>query len=361
MSRTRKLKKLVESPHLFFIDAIKNSQRKALSKKTGEDYVLSWKDFLEKNDAQPISVHLNEASKIAYFDIKAAEYLLREYWHVHGHGHETLACAKDLIRIYKGNWKNLITLERLQASIFAESGQGFLYEATPPFTSLPIGLVDYLYKTNQCDGSFAEICHKVMQRTRRDEGKFEAIARSDASIAIVGNSPIGIGSGKGDEIDSHDIVIRFNNYSIEHEYTKDYGKKTNIWVRAGKYMDIWRRPMSNYDLIVFSGPDKRYHSTGLDIIEAVEAGVPTACIPARIYSELAVALDYPPSAGLLILYWLRKIRGSFSENNVNLYGFSMSDQSQGDSVQYFNNKLKREKYRHNWEEEARFLKAKILS
>ena len=44
-------------------------------------------------------------------------------------------------------------------------------------------------------------------------------------IAIVGNSPILLEKEYGNEIDSHDIVIRFNNYKTEG-YEKHCGSKT---------------------------------------------------------------------------------------------------------------------------------------
>ena len=50
----------------------------------------------------------------------------------------------------------------------------------------------------------------------------------DASIAIVGNGPYELGLGKGEQIDAHDIVVRFNAYDDSEKYTIDYGKKTNI-------------------------------------------------------------------------------------------------------------------------------------
>lgn len=51
------------------------------------------------------------------------------------------------------------------------------------------------------------------------------------SIAVVGNGPSEVGKGLGSEIDSHDIVVRINNYAIDG-YENDYGTKTDIWVKA---------------------------------------------------------------------------------------------------------------------------------
>jgi len=48
-------------------------------------------------------------------------------------------------------------------------------------------------------------------------------------IAIVGSSPILKNSLHGKNIDSHDIVIRFNDAVLFNELSiEDYGSKTNI-------------------------------------------------------------------------------------------------------------------------------------
>ena len=52
------------------------------------------------------------------------------------------------------------------------------------------------------------------------------------SIAIVGNGPQQIGKNTGNEIDSADIVIRFNEFEITG-YEKDYGEKVDIWFVGG--------------------------------------------------------------------------------------------------------------------------------
>ncbi|ELV06260.1 glycosyltransferase family 29 protein [Brachyspira hampsonii] len=61
-----------------------------------------------------------------------------------------------------------------------------------------------------------------------NDNVFENIIKQNKTIAVVGNGPQELGKGKGEEIDGHDIVIRFNNFNnvgIE----KDYGTKVDIW------------------------------------------------------------------------------------------------------------------------------------
>jgi len=63
----------------------------------------------------------------------------------------------------------------------------------------------------------------------------------DKKIAIVGNSPSLKNSKKGTQIDSYDIVVRFNDSVIyTPKFKEDYGSKTDVWSINGwsSYVDI---------------------------------------------------------------------------------------------------------------------------
>ena len=55
----------------------------------------------------------------------------------------------------------------------------------------------------------------------------------DRNVAIVGNASAIIGSRQGEEIDSHDIVIRINKGVPTEDNYVDIGKKTHVWVFGG--------------------------------------------------------------------------------------------------------------------------------
>jgi hypothetical protein len=67
------------------------------------------------------------------------------------------------------------------------------------------------------------------------------------TMAIVGNGAHELGTGNGTEIDSHDIVVRFNNFNESSTYIKDYGAKTNI-IFQGNDINSYKK---NCDIMVF--------------------------------------------------------------------------------------------------------------
>ena len=69
----------------------------------------------------------------------------------------------------------------------------------------------------------------------------------DKSICTVGNAPSILHKENGKLIDSHDYVIRFNRYDVEN-YTKNTGKKTDIWV-------------TNFDTITHTSQEHKFSTT----------------------------------------------------------------------------------------------------
>jgi hypothetical protein len=54
------------------------------------------------------------------------------------------------------------------------------------------------------------------------------------NVAIIGNSPSLKNSNKGSFIDTHDIIVRFNEGPLHYENdTNSFGKKCNIWATNG--------------------------------------------------------------------------------------------------------------------------------
>ena len=305
----------------------------------------------------------------------AAFHLLKYTWDYYGPSQETSILARRVIHrlTSRKHAAKLDELKLLRASILAESatfGEAFrivtdVLENRDELwicQNSSMALITAMWHHGLLKSKAAETVAQAMAKVSSTVGRFEEMVSGPNSICVVGNSPKEIGKGNGRAIDDHDIVIRFNNFSTDFDYVADYGRKTNIWVKAGGYSDIWRRPSRKFDLIVFSGPDRRYHALrgGADLVDLVDEGGVADFIPARVYSDASISINHPPSAGILVLHWLRLLRGPLKDAGVSLFGFGFTDQANNESKQYFSNVSSKATYPHNWEAEERHFREFIL-
>lgn len=163
----------------------------------------------------------------------------------------------------------------------------------------------------------------------------------DKSVAIVGNAGSEIGKNKGSEIDSHDIIIRFNNYPMSG-YEKDYGTRTNIWVRNCERDIEERTKVTTYDLVIW-GPDL-YHvcipQNNIDVLYELfmEYRKSATHIPSEVYAELKkFGKIKRPTTGMLIIWIFYKMYGHLK--NISLYGFSFLEENP-DGKHYYDNACK---------------------
>ena len=141
------------------------------------------------------------------------------------------------------------------------------------------------------------------------------------SIAIVGNSGSELGAGNGAVIDARDLVIRFNNFSLDPRFVDDYGAKLDCWANS-----------FNKD-ICFSGRDdalkiicgypldvprylERYRATNVAKLRAFQDRV--EFVPVEIFRELE-SREPNPSSGLSVVYWIHQFRPLRPDD---LFGFS---------------------------------------
>lgn len=69
----------------------------------------------------------------------------------------------------------------------------------------------------------------------------------DKSVIFVGPSPCITGEGKGDFIDSHDVVIRTNGaFPLSEDMHKDYGKKCDVLYTNCLYARVTNLPVEEY-------------------------------------------------------------------------------------------------------------------
>ena len=65
------------------------------------------------------------------------------------------------------------------------------------------------------------------------------LEKNDVDFCIIGNSPKELGKGSGKKIDSHKLVLRFNDFSTSPDFYKDYGKRTSVWIRGSNDKNIY--------------------------------------------------------------------------------------------------------------------------
>jgi hypothetical protein len=204
----------------------------------------------------------------------------------------------------------------------------------------------------------ARVCEYM--ETNRDD--FRRLIEGK-TVAIVGNGPSGLGKRKGEEIDGHDIVIRFNNYHLD-EHEEDYGFKTDIWVRGSGGDDVIdRKDISKYKMIMWEA-DYEHFSICFNHLK----------IMARYMEQKAVMSNFDygthqrlrdtskimfPTSGLVAVWNVFEIMGGF--NNVTLYGFSfLQDKADGFSSHYFGKRDIYDTIRrsaiHSFDKEAEFMK-----
>lgn len=184
------------------------------------------------------------------------------------------------------------------------------------------------------------------------------------TIAIVGNGPSEIGKSNGKEIDSHDIVIRFNNYRTDG-FEADYGSKTNIWARGSGGNDVIDRKQK-YQLVTWEADYSHWRVLYdyLDIMyRQVKGGqlIYNFDYDCHLSLRNASGIDFP-TTGLVLIWDIYQKLGSL--DNVDFYGFSFcQDMPDRYATHYFNDRTKEEAIMrsevHRIDKEAEFLKRLI--
>jgi hypothetical protein len=184
------------------------------------------------------------------------------------------------------------------------------------------------------------------------------------SVAIVGNGPSEIGKGKGSQIDSHDIVIRFNNYKTSG-YEKDYGSKTNIWARGSGGSDVINRK-NHYDLVTWEA-DYSHWNIRYDFLDVmynqIKSGQSIYNFNYKNHKTLRQAsnVDFP-TTGMVLIWEIYQKLGLFK--NIDFYGFNFCQENTDIyATHYFKDRDYKETQKrsewHSLDKEAIFLKKLI--
>ena len=153
------------------------------------------------------------------------------------------------------------------------------------------------------------------------------------AVAVVGNGPQQIGKHTGAEIDSADVVVRFNTFDLDG-HTEDYGTRTDVWVNgcAGnydndKYLDIAKK----CKYVIW-----RYSPVGLNNQEHILSffnRCRTAKVGIHIFPRKRLnqcIAEYPEfdanhigmTTGFQFLWYLKK---HMQPKQIKVYGFSFMD------------------------------------
>ena len=153
------------------------------------------------------------------------------------------------------------------------------------------------------------------------------------TVAVVGNGPQQIGKCTGSEIDSADIVVRFNTFDLT-KHTEDYGTRTDVWVNgwAGNYNDskyfdiaqnckyvIWRgSPIGRKKEIALINFFKKCSQLNI----AIKLFPNKKLEKCRFQQEFAN--KWSPTLGFVMLWYLKTC---MQPKSLKVYGFSFLDKS----------------------------------
>ena len=200
--------------------------------------------------------------------------------------------------------------------------------------------------------------YNTLLKTQGDFRKL--VLQHKDSLCVVGNSPCATGKGKGAFVDSHDFVIRFNNFSVDYPFAKYYGTKTNVWAKTTRFLEIERRNVKDFDLVLISGSNT-YHRSNIGYTfyqECVDQGIPVDIFPSSIAFDVTQKLGALPSAGIVLIAYLYSILGPLDPKSI--LGFSFTDQTMGEANHYSTGR-KQLGYRHNWEAEKKLYETLLKS
>ena len=175
------------------------------------------------------------------------------------------------------------------------------------------------------------------QLIRNIESKnFETYLKNSKNIAIVGNSGRELGKKQGAFIDSHDIVIRFNNYPSN--YKEDYGTKCNVWFRGyGAENEILDRNLEEFDHVVF-GWNLLNKNVPKHIITWLYDNLKKCPNKISFISSREYLSQYNlkvPTNGFIVLTYIYQF---IDRSNIDIFGFSFLDEEgKEDNAHYYDN------------------------
>lgn len=204
--------------------------------------------------------------------------------------------------------------------------------------------------------------HKIFKELQKNNNdNFLAGYFKGKTVAIVGNGPSETGKNKGAEIDSHDIVVRFNNYNVS-DYVQDYGEKTTVWIKCSSDDIVHTVKNKELEVIIYE-PDYMHHP----LIDGYARAMYDEISKYKVFYfdfndhiKLRNELDIFPSTGLVAIEKIFK----FDCKRIDLYGFGfLQEKPDKYATHYFcdrpdNDAIARSSH-HSFDVESEYLKNKF--
>lgn len=188
-------------------------------------------------------------------------------------------------------------------------------------------IADFMIKNNlSSNNKMAKTAKLYNILAKAEEENVLANYLKGKNVAVVGNGPYEIGKNKGDEIDGLDVVYRFNDYSVDSNFEKDYGRKTTIWSigELHDFKDFEKRDLSQLKYILIAVPcaRRRFSEFFVDkILEIHEKyGIDLVPVNSKYFAEISDITNINfITGGFSALNYAIYICG---KENVDAYGFS---------------------------------------
>ena len=254
--------------------------------------------------------------------------------------------------------------DRLQAPLTQHIGTSLSFRQRRALMKFP-RVLDYLNQHHQALLNRklfveAEKARGLLARSITIKQLLDELGTADSSkrVALVGNGPSLEGNAAGNDIDAHDIVIRFNNTGVlpvsTAEISADIGNKTTLWVASpGLNFDTVRAAASR---CAVTGPDPWTRASRYWTQVAMLAITHIAIFDLQRWHCLVRELSAPPSAGLLMIDALRQ--AGVDASTMTTFGFNrlesykvMDGASNEEAANHYRDDAVRSD-RHNWSAEA---------
>lgn len=285
------------------------------------------------------------------------QYCLRKTWRIFGVNQlSKLIFERALQKSASFNYETVMLL----AAFMLEAGQTIkALELAKRASSLQpaawkwtryLALSELIYREGLSKDKWAEDDAKLYEELRQSSNRFQRlVSQYKDSFAVVGNSPILRGTKHGREIDSRDVVVRFNSAIRTYPHSLDSGSKLNVLVLNPDFSQTKRQDFRSLDLAVISDGDI-YSSRHLwTKLQEMRGQCSIQLLDSSIDRAVVEMISASPSSGLKTLYWIYSLFGPIDKNNV--FGFSLNDQTPGTASSYSKQKAVRMPIVHAWDAE----------